>query len=314
MSTVDEQSKGSVGEQSPPAGLSKIRRAIISVSDKNGLVEFARGLETHGVEIISTGGTMAALKEAGVKVTGISTFTGSPEILDGRVKTLHPKVHSGILFRRDLQEHVDALAAHEYKPIDMVVVNLYPFEQTLANPDSTPEQIVENIDIGGPSLIRAAAKNFEGVAVVTNSEQYKPALDEMNATDGCVSLQSRESFAAAAFIMTGIYDNHIADYFAKRISSETGSGGESLTFKFKEKSTLRYGENPHQTAKFYSRDGATGPSLTDAEILSGKELSFNNIADMDAALESAFRIWFDYRFESHSGYGRGGETARDAIC
>jgi phosphoribosylaminoimidazolecarboxamide formyltransferase / IMP cyclohydrolase len=274
-------------------GLRPIRRAIISVSDKTGLVAFARGLNERGVEIISTGGTMAALKKAGVQVVPVSSFTGSPEILDGRVKTLHPRIHAGILFRRNSQEHCDEIASHEFKPIDMVVVNLYPFEKTAANPDSTEEDIVEDIDIGGPSLIRAGSKNFEGVAVVTSASQYEDTLEELKQRDGSLALATRKRLAAAAFALTGAYDNAINDFFANQLRDGAGndSSGDSqeqnsdIVLRYRMKSTLRYGENPHQSASVYSAETSVGPSLLNAEILGGKELSFNNYADLDACLE-----------------------------
>ncbi len=266
-------------------GLRPIRRAIISVSDKAGLVDFARGLSEYGVEIISTGGTMAALKKAGVQVVPVSSFTGSPEILDGRVKTLHPRIHAGILFRRDSRKHCDEMASHEFKPIDMVVVNLYPFKQTVANPDSTEEEIVENIDIGGPSLIRAGSKNFDGVAVVTSADQYDDALAELKANDGALSLPTRKRFAAAAFALTGAYDNAIDEFFAKQLASDETESNSQLTLRFKKQADLRYGENPHQSAAVYSGGTTGGASLLNAKILGGKELSYNNYADLDSCLE-----------------------------
>ncbi|MFQ5606661.1 MAG: bifunctional phosphoribosylaminoimidazolecarboxamide formyltransferase/IMP cyclohydrolase [Candidatus Zixiibacteriota bacterium] len=267
-----------------------IRRAIISVSDKTGLVKFAQALQEMGVEMISTGGTMAALKKAGVQVVPIASFTGSPEILGGRVKTLHPRVHSGILFRRDSEEHLDEMATHELKPIDMVVVNLYPFEDTVANPKSTPADIIENIDIGGPSLIRAAAKNYDGVAVLTSASEYTAVIAEMKECDGGLRLTTRKRLASDAFQLTHNYDGHIAGYFAREKASSDSTpqarSAQSLIMSFDHKSDLRYGENPHQTARFWENPTAEGPSLARAEILGGKELSYNNIADLDAALEA----------------------------
>ncbi len=296
---MDSSTVSQIGNQSDSKtaadkfeGLRPIRRAIISVSDKAGLVAFARGLVECGVEIISTGGTMAALKKAGVQVVPVSSFTGSPEILDGRVKTLHPRIHAGILFRRDMQEHCDEMASHEFKPIDMVVVNLYPFEQTVANPDSTEADIVENIDIGGPSMIRAGSKNFDGVAVVTAAGQYEETLKELKAQDGALSLATRKNLASAAFALTGAYDTAINDYFSKQMASGSqATAGEQegdspeLVLRFQKKSVLRYGENPHQVASVYSGQNSSGPTLLDAEILGGKELSFNNYADLDSCLE-----------------------------
>ncbi len=293
LASEDTASKKDTAIASAVEGLRPIRRAIISVSDKTGLVDFARGLNECGVEIISTGGTMAALKKAGVQVVPVSSFTGSPEILDGRVKTLHPRIHAGILFRRDSQEHCDEIASHEFKPIDMVVVNLYPFEQTVANPDSSEEEIVENIDIGGPSLIRAGSKNFEGVAVVTSASQYANILAELQEQDGALSLASRKRLAAAAFALTGAYDNAIDNFFASRLGGATENGTEAdgaaqeseKVLRYRLKSGLRYGENPHQIASVYSAEAGGAPSLLTAEILGGKELSFNNYADLDACLE-----------------------------
>ena len=276
----------------PPAALDvlKIRRAIISVSDKSGLVDFVRTLKEYEVEIISTGGTMATLKKAGVPVVPVASFTGSPEILGGRVKTLHPKVHSGILYKREDEKHVEELAAHECKPIDMVIVNLYPFESAAAREGSSHEDIIENIDIGGPSLIRAGAKNYNGVAVLTSPDSYSAVLAELKTNDGGLSLATRKRLAAVAFELTFTYDRHISEYFA----SERGAGvpqatvtdsGESLELSFTAKSSLRYGENPHQSARFFQSTDFAGASLADAEILGGKELSYNNIADLDSALE-----------------------------
>jgi len=265
--------------------MAKIRRALVSVSDKTGLAELGRRLEAMGVEIISTGGTLTALKKAGVHVISVSTFTGAPEILDGRVKTLHPKVYAGILFKRDDPEHQAEMAQQEYKPIDLVVVNLYPFEQTLANPGSTHEDKIENIDIGGPTMIRAASKNYDSVAVVTDTADYDLVLNEMEKNDGQVSAATRRRLAGTAFALTNRYDSLIASYFA-------GLGGEApvaaaadeVHLDFTKVQDLRYGENPHQTAAFYRLKDFRGVTLADAQQLAGKELSYTNLADIDSTL------------------------------
>ena len=263
----------------------KIRRALISVSDKTGLVELARGLAELGIEIISTGGTLATLKKGGIKAVSVSTFTGEPEILHGRVKTLHPKVHAGILFKRGNEEDEAEMAHQEYRPIDMVVVNLYPFEATLRNPDATDDQIIENIDIGGPTMVRAAAKNYTGVAVVTRPERYGQLLEELKNNDGTLDLDFCRQLASEAFDLTYSYDRAISGYFNEGRPPSEAAPTDRINLSFRLKQSLRYGENPHQQAAFYVDDSFTGPSLSRAEILSGKELSFNNFSDLDAALE-----------------------------
>jgi len=263
----------------------KIRRALISVSDKTGLLEFARALSEYGVEIISTGGTLATLKKGGIQAVSVSTFTGAPEILGGRVKTLHPKIHAGILYRRDSNEDMAELTHHEYKPIDMVVVNLYPFEKTVQNPKSTEEEIIENIDIGGPTMVRAGAKNFEGVAVVTDCNDYNLIIEEMKKNEGALGLQYRRHLAGKAFDLTNRYDRAVSAFFRCGVPAAEGEFPARLDYSFALKSSLRYGENPHQKGAFYQDEKFTGPTLTRAEILSGKELSYNNIADMDACLD-----------------------------
>ncbi len=265
--------------------LIKVRRALVSVSDKTGLVEFAQALSKYDIEIISTGGTLAALKKGGIHAISVSTFTGAPEILGGRVKTLHPKIHAGILYRRDNAEDISELTHHEYKPIDMVVVNLYPFEKTVGNPNSTEEEIIENIDIGGPSMVRAAAKNFEGVAVVTNPSDYKGVVAEMEKNDGALGLSLRRILAGKAFELTNQYDKAVSQYFHFGHEKGSESFPNRLDFSFALKSTLRYGENPHQQGAYYQNDKYRGASLTRAEILAGKELSYNNIGDMDSCLD-----------------------------
>ena len=258
----------------------KIERALISVSDKTGLVEFAQALHVRGVEIISTGGTMKAIKEAGIPVTYVSEVTGFPEIMDGRVKTLNPYIHGGILADRDIPEHIQAMRHHKIKPIDMVVVNLYPFRQTVAKPDVTLAEAVENIDIGGPAMIRAAAKNFAHVAVVVNPAKYAAIVDAL-AKYGEISREMRMELAWEAYSHTAEYDTAIARYLAGRLGQ--GKFPAKLHLGFDKVQDLRYGENPHQQAAFYREQGFAGPGVAGARQLHGKELSFNNIVDLEAA-------------------------------
>jgi phosphoribosylaminoimidazolecarboxamide formyltransferase/IMP cyclohydrolase len=261
--------------------LRTIRRALLSVSDKAGLVELARALAGYGVELISTGGTRKALADAGLAVRDISDVTGFPEMLDGRVKTLHPRVHGGILAIRDNPQHMATAQQHGIGLIDLVVCNLYPFEATVAKPGSSHEEIVENIDIGGPSMVRSAAKNYHDVAIVTDPSQYPPVLEELRAHNGALTLETRERLAAAAFARTAAYDRAISAYFARR------AGGEEwpavLDLRFERKLALRYGENPHQKAAFYIEPGARHACVGTAEQLHGKELSYNNLLDLDSA-------------------------------
>lgn len=261
--------------------LRAIRRALVSVSDKTGLVEFAAALAQRGVELISTGGTAKTLKEAGLVVRDISEVTGFPEILDGRVKTLHPNVHGGILAIRDNPQHAQTIQKHGIAPIDMVVCNLYPFEATVARPGSSHEDIVENIDIGGPSMVRSAAKNYHDVAIVTDARQYGDILTEIEANNGSLTLATRERLAAAAFARTAAYDDAIRTYFARRQGA--AAFPERLSLQFQKRFDLRYGENPHQQAAFYVEPGRTHASIATAEQLHGKELSYNNILDLDSA-------------------------------
>ncbi|HEV3263822.1 MAG TPA: bifunctional phosphoribosylaminoimidazolecarboxamide formyltransferase/IMP cyclohydrolase [Gemmataceae bacterium] len=278
--------------------LRSIRRALLSVSDKTGLVDLARALTGWGVDLISTGGTRKALADAQLPVRDISEVTGFPEILDGRVKTLHPRVHGGILAVRDNPEHAATLQAQQIVPIDLVVCNLYPFEATLARPGTAHEEVVENIDIGGPSMVRSAAKNYHDVAVLTDPAQYAGVIEELRANEGALTLQTRERLAAAAFARTAAYDRAIRDYFAAGVRGQ-GSGvsekGSSLTpdpspltptldLHFDRRLVLRYGENPHQQAAFYVEPGSDYACVARAEQLHGKELSFNNIFDLDSAL------------------------------
>jgi phosphoribosylaminoimidazolecarboxamide formyltransferase/IMP cyclohydrolase len=258
-----------------------IRRGLLSVGDKGGLVEFARVLATEfGVELISTGGTRKTLAGAGLNLADISKVTGFPEILDGRVKTLHPRIHAGILAVRDNAEHQATLDEQGIAPIDLVVCNLYPFEATVAKSSSTHEEIIENIDVGGPSMIRAAAKNYHDVAVVTDPAQYAGVINELRANKGSLSLETRERLAAEAFALTAAYDAAIAGYFGRH----RGGWPARLTLSFQLKQPLRYGENPHQPAAFYVEGNARADSIARAEVLHGKELSYNNLLDLDSAL------------------------------
>jgi phosphoribosylaminoimidazolecarboxamide formyltransferase/IMP cyclohydrolase len=276
--------------------LRTIRCALLSVSDKSGLADLARTLRELGVELISTGGTRRALVEAGIAVRDIADVTGFPEILDGRVKTLHPRIHAGLLAIRDKPDHAAVLREQGIAPIDMVICNLYPFETVRARPESTHEEIVENIDIGGPSMIRSAAKNYQDVAVVTEPGQYAAIIEELRSRGGALSLETRERLAAAAFARTTAYDGAIAAYFADRVaSSHTGAvqthglppvgfGSQTLNLCFERRQALRYGENPHQPAAFYVEPGYSSPCVSTAATLHGKELSFNNLLDLDSAL------------------------------
>lgn len=265
-----------------------VRRALLSVSDKTGLVEFARGLAGLGVELISTGGTRGALQAAGLTVQELGEFTGFPEILGGRVKTLHPKVHAGILAKRHDAEHQATLRAQGFVPIDLVVCNLYPFEATVGR-GAAHAEVVENIDIGGPTLLRAAAKNYHDVAVVCDPTQYETVLAEMTATRGGLSAQTRERLAARAFALVAGYDGAIDRYFSGRLAGgpaadPAGAFPEKLHATATRRLSLRYGENPHQPAAFYVEPGAAPDTVARAESLHGKELSFNNILDLDSAL------------------------------
>jgi phosphoribosylaminoimidazolecarboxamide formyltransferase/IMP cyclohydrolase len=262
--------------------LRKIRRALLSVSDKTGLVEFAKVLANFGAELISTGGTRQSLANAGLKVLEISEVTGFPEMLDGRVKTLHPRVHGGILAIRDNPVHQATMQEHKIVPIDMVVCNLYPFEATLAKAASSHEEIIENIDIGGPSMVRSASKNYHDVAIVTEPAQYAELIQLLQTNGGAIDLPTRERLAAAAFARTAAYDQAIANYFAGRQGAERWPARLSLSFQRKQ--TLRYGENPHQSAAFYAEPHVQHACVAAAEVLHGKELSYNNLLDLDSAL------------------------------
>ncbi|MBA62007.1 MAG: bifunctional phosphoribosylaminoimidazolecarboxamide formyltransferase/inosine monophosphate cyclohydrolase [Planctomycetaceae bacterium] len=261
---------------SPP-----IKRALISVSDKLGLVDFAQGLEVAGVEIYSTGGTRRHLEQSGIEVLDVAEYTGFPEMMDGRVKTLHPRIFAGILCRHDREDDMASLEKHDILSFELVVVNLYPFEATIAKPGVTRDQAIEQIDIGGPSLVRAAAKNAKFTSIVTNPEQYSSVLEEVT-QDGCTSQATRDKLSATAFAMTAEYDQAISRYFAE---SETDSiFKKNKTVSMQLKNELRYGENPHQQAAIYSIVGSSGVNVINAQQLNGKELSYNNLLDLDAAL------------------------------
>src|SRR5437870_1908318 len=308
------------------SGRRKIRRALISVSDKTGIVEFVRELETFGVEIISTGGTAKTLREAGIEVIEVSSVTGFPEMMDGRVKTLHPKIHGALLAIRDDSEHVAAMERNGIQPIDMVVVNLYPFEQTVEAADVSLEAAIEQIDIGGPALIRSAAKNYKGVAVVASPEMYRQIRTELILDDGALTLATREQLARLAFMRTALYDSAIFPYLSANLdgaqnsklfppiqdilpamstymnlsssamkalagdqfeATEEGRLNDHYHLSLNKATDLRYGENPHQAAALYEirTRPATVESagLATAEQLAGKEMSFNNYVDADAA-------------------------------
>ncbi|MDW2013459.1 bifunctional phosphoribosylaminoimidazolecarboxamide formyltransferase/IMP cyclohydrolase [Vibrio sp. Vb0301] len=268
-----------------------IRRALISVSDKTGIVEFAQALAERGVDILSTGGTARLLAEQGIAVTEVSDYTGFPEMMDGRVKTLHPKVHGGVLGRRGQDD--DVMEKHDINPIDMVVVNLYPFAETVAKEGCTLADAVENIDIGGPTMVRSAAKNHKDVTIVVNAGDYGRVIAEMDANDKSLTLETRFDLAIAAFEHTAAYDGMIANYFGTMVPSygENKEGDEESKFprtfnqQFEKKQDMRYGENSHQAAAFYVEANPQEASVSTARQIQGKALSYNNIADTDAALE-----------------------------
>ncbi|MHC4542470.1 MAG: bifunctional phosphoribosylaminoimidazolecarboxamide formyltransferase/IMP cyclohydrolase, partial [Planctomycetota bacterium] len=264
----------------------KIKTALISVSDKNGIVDFARKLNAMGVKIISTGGTAKALSDAGVSVVGIESVTGFPEMMDGRVKTLHPKIHGGLLGLRDKSEHTAAMEKHNIEPIDLVCVNLYPFEQTIARPNCTLAEAIENIDIGGPSMLRSAAKNHKFVTVVTQPDQYDKVIEEMEKNGGAVSKELRSNCARVAFTLTASYDAAIAKYLNKRAGVEYVEYSERVSIALKREATLRYGENPHQTGAFYKLPASGETSVSSGTLLEGGiAISFNNLLDTNAAFE-----------------------------
>ncbi|MFL6763077.1 MAG: bifunctional phosphoribosylaminoimidazolecarboxamide formyltransferase/IMP cyclohydrolase [Sphingomicrobium sp.] len=268
--------------------LVRVRRALISLSDKSGLAELAAGLARHGVDIVSTGGTAAKLRENGASVRDISELTGFPEMMDGRVKTLHPKVHGGLLGVRDNPEHAAAMEAHEIEPIDVVVVNLYPFLSTVMS-GADRDTVIENIDIGGPSMVRSAAKNHKHVAIVTDPRDYGALLAELDEHDGSTTMGLRRRLAAKAFALTAEYDSTISQWFA--FADQEERWPEKWTLSTTRKMSLRYGENPHQTAALYLPVGPAAHGVAQAEQVQGKELSYNNLNDANAALElvSEFR-------------------------
>ncbi len=263
--------------------LTPVRRALLSVSDKAGIVEFARELRERGIELLSTGGTAKLLIKHGIAVKEVAEHTGFPEIMGGRLKTLHPKIHGGLLARRGIDEAV--MQTHAIEPIDLLAVNLYPFAATVARPDCTYDDAVENIDIGGPAMVRAAAKNHASVTVVVDPGDYRDVLDELAANQGSTDLVMRKKLAAKAFAHTAQYDAMVSGYFTGAIGGDAPTFPDDLNLSFRKRLDLRYGENPHQSAAFYTDPRAIGPSVTRAGQLQGKELSYNNIADSDAALE-----------------------------
>ena len=263
--------------------LTPVRRALLSVSDKTGIVEFARELKERGIELLSTGGTAKLLESHGMAVKEVAEYTGFPEIMDGRVKTLHPKIHGGLLGRRGLDDAV--MRTHAIEPIDLLAVNLYPFASTVARADCSYDDAVENIDIGGPAMVRAAAKNHAHVTVVVDPGDYRALLDDLAATQGTTSIAMRQRLAAKAFAHTAQYDAMVSAYFTGAIGGSMPTFPDDLSLSFRKRLDLRYGENPHQQAAFYTDPRAIGASVTQAEQIQGKELSFNNIADSDTALE-----------------------------
>ena len=264
--------------------MNKIKRALISVSDKTGIEEFARALQGLGVEILSTGGTARMLADAAVPVTEVSDYTGFPEMMDGRVKTLHPKIHGGILGRRGTDDTV--MSANGISPIDLVVVNLYPFEQTVAREDCDLSMAIENIDIGGPTMLRAAAKNHADVTVVVDSADYARVLEEMQQNNGAVSDDTRYTLAVKTFEHTARYDGAIANYLgAISAAGERADFPRTINLQFRQVQTMRYGENPHQRAAFFVEHDQGEASVSTARQIQGKALSYNNVADTDAALE-----------------------------
>ena len=265
--------------------MAKIKRALISVSNKRGVIEFSKVLAGYGVEILSTGGTAKLLRESGVNVMDVSEYTGFPEMLDGRVKTLHPKVHGGLLGMRGNPEHVAKMREHGIGAIDMVVVNLYPFEATVAKEGCLLEDAIENIDIGGPTMLRSAAKNYQDVTVLVDTVDYAMIVDELRASDGEVSVKTNFNLAVKAFQHTAAYDGAISNYLGVRLGGEIANFPDTFTIQVKKTQDLRYGENPQQVAAFYVERTQQEASVSTCHQIQGKELSYNNIADTDAALE-----------------------------
>jgi phosphoribosylaminoimidazolecarboxamide formyltransferase/IMP cyclohydrolase len=266
--------------------MAKIQRALISVSDKTGVVDFAKKLSTYNVAILSTGGTARALRDSGLTVEDVSAYTGFPEMLDGRVKTLHPKIHGGLLGQRSNPEHVSKMKEHGIESIDMVVVNLYPFEATVAKENCSLEDAIENIDIGGPTMIRSAAKNYPDVTVIIDPGDYSAVLDEMERTKGEVSEKTNFRLAKKVFQSTARYDGAISNYLGSLSNGNKGLFPETLSVQYSKVQELRYGENPHQKGAFYKERDLHEPCVSGAVQLQGKALSYNNILDTDAALET----------------------------
>lgn len=263
--------------------MAQVKLALVSVSDKTGLIDFVRGLHAMGVEFISTGGTKKAIADAGIPVKDISEYTGFPEMMHGRVKTLHPRVHGGLLALRDNPEHMAVAAEHGIRMIDMVIVNLYPFEATVAKPGVTLEDAIENIDIGGPSMVRSAAKNYRSVAIVTNPARYGQVLAEMQASGGAVSAETRTQLAVDAYTLTAAYDTAISSWLRQNVLDE-GAMPDIMAIRGAKVQEVRYGENPHQAAAFYRYANVAPYGLAAAQVLQGKELSFNNYLDLEAVL------------------------------
>ncbi len=265
--------------------MAAIKRALISVSDKAGILDLAKELNSFGVELLSTGGTAKMIRDAGIPVMDVSDYTGFPEMMNGRVKTLHPKVHGGLLGLRDNPEHVDAMARHDIEPIDMVVVNLYPFEATVAKEDCTLIDAIENIDIGGPTMLRSAAKNNKFVTVLVDPTDYETVIAEMKANSGEVSEETNFKLAVKVYQHTAAYDGAISNWLGKKTGEEFAEFAPTLTLQYHKAQGMRYGENPHQKAAFYVEKNVTEASIATAKQLQGKALSYNNIGDTDAALE-----------------------------
>ena len=264
--------------------MKKIKRALISTYDKTNLVELGKILADCKVEILSTGGTAQCLREAGIRIQEISDYTSFPEMLDGRLKTLHPKIHGGLLALRENSSHVDQTKDHEIQMIDMVICNLYPFEATVSNPEVELADAIENIDIGGPTMIRSAAKNYQDVAVLTSPQQYTSVIVELTGNDGCLSRKSRFDFAKAAFTHTALYDKAISNYL-NGLDQKNVDMPEVLDLQYKKWQDLRYGENPHQSASFYRASSPSVPCVAWSKQLNGQPLSYNNLLDLEAALE-----------------------------
>ena len=295
--------------------LKKITRALISVSDKQGILDLAQALVRHNIEIISTGGTAKLLRAYGYNVRDVSDFTGFPEMLDGRVKTLHPKVHGGILYMRDNAEHRRHANNHNIAPIDLVIVNLYPFRETIAKPKVTLADAIENIDIGGPAMLRSASKNHSDVAVVVEPEDYPRIIELLEANGGALPQEVRYELAVKAFRHTASYDRDIARYLGEQLpnTTTTNEPPKELMLELNRVAGLRYGENPHQKAALYQLAGSTERGVANAEQLQGKELSYNNLLDADAAWNLALEIYFAQQQEKMRDARAGGGSEAHAL-